>query len=194
VRLRHVCVPLLALWAAAALINLYATVVAAALGWPIAAVPAAFLAASAGAVAWWRRVPPCGRAARAAYRELEAAIEAAPPAPVRSGDRDLLAQPSRGLPRLHRWQLAEHPDAAMMLTETYTLMWLPPLVLRHLDATWVDGDAPAAGELSPRGLARFTWHTLRTGQGFAGVEEMQALAAELRTATASIQPEKRGRP
>jgi hypothetical protein len=36
--------------------------------------------------------------------------------------------------------------------------------------------------MSARDAARFLWHTLRTGQRFAGIDEMRALAAELRAA------------
>lgn len=187
-RLRHLYLPLYLLGAVVLLLCAAAGIAAAARGWPIAVLPFAFAAALAGAAIWLRRVPPHGPAARAAYRALETAIDTAPPGPLRCADHYLDPRPSRAIPELDRWHFsapghADDPDP-IVVTETYTLLWVPPLVLHHTSADWAtDHQAPPhADTMSARDAARFLWHTLRTGQGFASADEMHTLADELRTA------------
>ena len=175
-RLRHLYVPLLALWAVATVVSVCAGVAAAVLGWPIAALPLAFAATLAAAAIWLHHIPPHGPAARAAYQNLENAIHTAPPGPLHTDNHYLNPRPSRALPELDRWH---HTHDAVVVGETYTLLWAPPLVLRHTTATYTHTPPEP---MNTRDTARFLWHTLRTGQGFADTDEMHALADELRAA------------
>ena len=169
-RLRHVAIPIYAIGLAALALAMAAGTIAIATGNGTDAFLAYALAAALIASVVWRwRIAPRGREARAAYHELEAAIDAAPPGPLRQGDHILTARPSRLLPELHREPLDQPP-----ITDTYTLLWAPPLTLHH---------AGTNQPVNARTLARYTWHTLTTGQTFVDAHEMRALASQLRHAT-----------
>lgn len=186
---RQLSLALAVLWVTACVICLVAAVLAIAHHQLIAVPPSAFLAASGLAMVWWRTIPPHGPAARAAYHELEAAIHTAPPDRVYTGNTELLAEPRHVLPQLHRWVETDYSGGTTILTETYVLLWAPPLVVRYAETNWIDDELPDPGDVDLRSFYGFLWQTLRTGHGFATPEQMQALATELRASSASMQPE-----
>lgn len=196
-RLRHVAVPFQILWGVAAAICAAAAIAAFAEHLNVSGAVAAVLAILFVAAAVWRwRVLPRGHDAHAAYRELELAIQAAPHGRLQAGDVELIAQATQLMPSLTRWESSDQhgPDDRIVITETYWLLWLPPLVLRDIAAESVfegghDATAAKSGgrhlndELSMRQMLRYLWHVLRTGQGFLAAAEMRALAIELHTAS-----------
>ena len=169
-RLRHVTVPLYAIGLAALIVALAAGTTAITTG----ATTDAFLAYALAVVLttpafWWWRIAPRGKHTRAAYHELETAIDTAPPGPLRCGQHILTARPSRLLPEL----LRQHIDDDPSITDSYTLLWASPLVLHH---------SGTGQPITARALARYTWHTLATGQTFLDADEMRVLATQLHQA------------